>query len=124
MIGMMPSSRPASSGCRRLLPRAELRVIGVVDKGLLAFGRQLLGVAESTLYVLAPNLARQLVEDLDAVAVGVADIEAVRHAVIDAAVELHTLAAQKGELLEPCLAARHRDRDGIDRNRRLEHVPI
>src|SRR5206468_8772399 len=101
----------AGSGRCGLLGSPEFRVIRVVDKGFVAFGRQLLGMAEGTLDVLAPDLARQLVEDLDAVAVGVADIEAVRHAVIDAAVELHTLAAQKGELLEPCLAARHRDRD-------------
>src|ERR1700730_13422175 len=81
-------------------------------------------MAEGALDVLAPDLARQLVQDLDAVAVGVADVEAVGHAVIDAAVELDTLAAQKGELLEPRLAARHRNRDMVDRNRRFEHVPI
>src|SRR4029077_13166050 len=78
----------------------------------------------STLDIPAPDLARQLVEDLDAITVRVADVEAVGHAVIDAAVELDTLAAQKGELLEPGFAARHRNRDVVDRDRRLEHVPI
>src|SRR6516164_5229048 len=98
---------PLGSARRRLLFRAKHRVIGVVDKGLVAFGGQLLGMAEGSLDVVAPDLARQLVKNLDAIAVGVADVEAVGHAVIDAAVKLDPLAAQEGELPEPRFAVRH-----------------
>ena len=65
-------------GSRWLLGRPKDRVIGIVDKRLVAFGRQLLGMAEGTLDVVAPDLARQLVQYLDPVAVRVADVEAVR----------------------------------------------
>src|SRR6516162_7657795 len=125
--GASTRSLPAAelgSACRWLLFRAKHRVISIVDKGLVAFGRQLLGMAEGALDIVAPDLARQLVKDLDAIAVRVADVEAVGHAVIDAAVKLDPLAAQEGELLEPRFAVRHRDRDMVDGDRRLEHVPI
>src|SRR6516165_8458550 len=125
--GASTRSLPAAelgSACRRLLFRAKHRVIGIVDKSLVAFGGQLLGMAEGALDIVAPDLARQLVKNLDAIAVRVADVEAVGHAVIDAAVKLDPLAAQEGELPEPRFAVRHRDRDVVDRDRRLEHVPI
>src|SRR5216684_4436074 len=108
-------------GCLRL---AEFRVVGVVDKGFVAFGRHRLGVVERALDVLAPYLARQFVQHLDAVAVGVADVEAVGHAVIDPAVELDAVLAQPGELLQPGFAVRHRNRDVVDRDRQVEHRPV
>src|SRR5205814_7609464 len=88
----------------RLIRGAEHRVVRVVDKGLVAFGRHRLGVVDGALDIVAPHLARQFVEDLDAVAVGVDDVEAVRHAVIGAALELDALRAQPGQLLQPRLA--------------------
>src|SRR5258706_448534 len=81
--------------------RSEMLVVGVIGEGLVAFRRQSLGIIERALNVLAPHLARQFVQHLDAVAVRVADIEAVGHAVIDAAMELDALFAQPSELFQP-----------------------
>jgi hypothetical protein len=47
-----------------------------------------------------------------------------RHAVVDAALELDPLRAQPGQLLQPRLAARHADRDVVDRDRVVEHRPF
>src|SRR5437764_12719977 len=83
---------------------AEMRVMRVVGEGRLALGRQILDEIERALDVVAPDLARQFVQDLDPVAVGITDIEAVGHAVIDPAVELDPLVLQPGELFQPGLA--------------------
>ncbi len=99
-------------------------VVGVIGEGLVAFRRQSLGIIERALNVVAPHLARQFVQHLDAVAVRVADIEAVGHAVIDPAMELDPLFAQPSELFQPGFAVRHRDRDVVDRDRHVEHRPF
>src|ERR1700741_3195221 len=70
---------------------AEHRVVRIVNEGLVAFGRHGLGVVDGALDVVAPDLARQFVQHLDAVAVRIDDVEAVRHAVVDAALELDPL---------------------------------
>src|SRR5579863_3450849 len=54
---------------------------------LSALGRQLNVRIERRVDIALPNLARQFVKQLNAVAVGVVDIEALRRAVIDAALE-------------------------------------
>ena len=54
--------------------------------------------------VAFPHFARQFVQQLDAVAVRIVDVEAVGHAVLDAAVELHATLLQIGELAQPRLA--------------------
>src|SRR5262249_41717508 len=79
---------------------------------------------DRALDVVAPHFARQFVEHLDAVAVGVDDVEAVRHAVIDAALELDAPRAQPSQLLQPRLAVRHGDRDVVDRDRLVAHRPF
>src|SRR6516162_4558300 len=73
---------------------AEHRIVGVVDKSLVALGRHRLGVVDRALDIVAPYLARQFVEHLDAVTVGIDDVEAVRHAVVDPALELDAPGAQ------------------------------
>src|SRR5260370_15537847 len=67
----------------RFLGSPEHRVIRVVDKGFVAFGRHRLGVVGCALNVFAPDPARQFVEHLDAGSVGIDDREAVSHAVVD-----------------------------------------
>src|SRR5262249_3347637 len=61
---------------------AEARVLGTVGQGGVAVRRDPLGVVLRALDVVLPDLARQLVEDLDPVAVGILDVHAVRHAVV------------------------------------------
>src|SRR3984885_7022091 len=91
---------------RDLVPCAEARrLVDLVDQRRVAFGRQVLGVVERGVDIAFPHVARQLVEQLDAVAVGVADIEAAGHAVIDPALELDVAVLQEGELPQPRLAA-------------------
>ena len=97
--------RPMALFCG-FLRGAEHRVVRVVDKGLVAFGRHRLGVVDRALDVVAPHLARQFGEHLDAVAVGIDNVEAVRHAVVDAALEFDALHAQPSQMLQPRLAVR------------------
>src|SRR5215469_18284140 len=89
--------------CRRLFcPRAETgRLLDLVDQRGFAFGRQVLGPVERSVDVVFPHLAPQFVEQLDTVAVGVANIDAARHAVIDPAFEFDAAALQELELLQP-----------------------
>src|SRR6266481_8008358 len=63
-------------GDGRLLP-AEARGVGAVDQGLGALGRQGLAPVDGAVDVVLPHRAWQLVEKLDAVAVGVVDVDAV-----------------------------------------------
>src|SRR5712691_10608124 len=75
--------------------RPEPRIVGAVDERGLVVGWQAFGVVLGALDVVLPDLARELVEDLDAVAVGIRDVHAVGHAVIDAQVELHAALAEE-----------------------------
>src|SRR5437588_3115079 len=67
-------------GC--LLP--EDRGVGAVDEGFRALGWQVFEIVDCALDIVFPHLARQFVEEFDAVAVRVVDIDAVRHAMVDA----------------------------------------
>src|SRR5712671_3933854 len=92
-------------GDGRLLP-AEARGVGAVDERLGTLARQVLEPVDTGVDVVFPQLARHLVEELDAVAVRVVDVDAVGHAMVDAPVELDTLALQEFELLKPRFAVR------------------
>lgn len=86
-----------------------------IRQRLLSFGRYCDVVIQRGVDVALPDLARQFIQNLDTVAVWVADIGAMRHAVLDAPLEGDAVALQEGELLQPCLAVRHGDRDVRDR---------
>ena len=117
----MPSySAGAADGL--LAPKA--RAVGAVDQRFGTLARQVLEPVDRAVDVVFPHLARQFVEELDAVAVRVVDVDAVRHAVIDPPVELDALALQEGELLQPRLAARHRQRDVVDRDLAVGQHPL
>ena len=79
----------------------------MVSRGRDCERNQALGTGEGarpvkgSVDVALPDLTRQLVQHLNAVAVRIGDVDAVCHAVIDAAVELHALALQEGDLLQP-----------------------
>src|SRR6266700_1506602 len=77
---------------RRHSPRASSpearRVLEIVLERRLALGRQSLEIIQARVDIAFPHLPRQLVEQLDAIAVGVADVDAVGDAVIDAHVKL------------------------------------
>src|SRR5215472_8313309 len=88
----------------RWLSDAEARRVDAVDQRFRALGRQGFSPIDRAVDVVLPHLARQLVKELDAVTVRVVDVDAVRHAVVDAPIELDTSALQEGELLEPRLA--------------------
>ena len=66
-------------------------VVRPIDQRVGAFGRERLREVLRAVDVVLPHLARQLVEDLDAVPVGIRDVHAMGHAVIDAPEELHAL---------------------------------
>src|SRR6266436_2195474 len=110
-------------GDGRLLP-AEARGVGAVDQGLGTLARQVFEPVDPGVDVVFPHLARHLVEELDAVAVRVVDVDAVRHAMIDPPVELDAPALQEPELLEPGLAVRHRQRHVIDRDLAVGQHPV
>src|SRR5438105_14485532 len=101
------SGPPMSGGNARRL--AEARVVRAVGQRGLGVGRDALGVVLGALDVVLPDLARQLVEDLDAVAVGIGDVHAVGHAVVDAQVERHAALLEERDLLQPALAIRVAD---------------
>jgi len=116
---------------RRLLRRgggrfalSEARRVGAVDERLGALGRQVLGPVDPGVDVVFPHLARHLVEEFDAVAVRVVDVDAVGDAVVDPPVELDPAALQEGELFEPGLPARHGQRDVVDRDRAVAQHPF
>src|ERR1700730_11524002 len=71
----------------RLLP-AEARGVGAVNQGLGTLARQVFEPVDAGVDVVFPHLARHLVEELDAVAVRVVDVDAVGHAMVDAPVAL------------------------------------
>src|SRR5258706_6493507 len=85
---------------------AELRYVDLVDQRLGTFGRPLLGIVQGGIDIVLPILPRQFVEQLDAVAVRIVDVDAVGHAVIDLPAELHSSALHEGQLLEPRFAVR------------------
>src|SRR6202035_1258209 len=62
--------------------------VGPVDQGFGAFGRQGFPPIDRALNIVFPHLARQFVEKFDAVAVRIVDIDAMRHAMVDAPIEL------------------------------------
>src|SRR4029077_10439972 len=103
---------------------AEARGVGAVDQGLGTLARQVFEPVDTGVDVVFPHLARHLVEELDAVAVRIVDVDAVGHAMVDAPVELDTLALQELELLEPGLAVRHRQRHMVDRDLAIGQHPI
>src|SRR6266404_73553 len=110
-------------GDGRLLP-AEARGVGAVDQGLGSLARQVFEPVDTGVDVVFPHLARHLVEELDAVAVRVVDVDAVGHAMVDAPVELDPTALQELELPEPGLAVRHRQRYVIDRDLAVGQHPV
>src|SRR6266446_3741132 len=110
-------------GDGRLLP-AEARGVGAVDQGLGTLARQVFEPVDTGVDVVFPHLARHLVKELDAVAVRVVDVDAVGHAMVDAPVELDTLALQEFELLKPRLAVRHGQRHVIDRDLAVGQHPV
>src|SRR3984893_1257158 len=110
-------------GDGRLLP-AEARGVGAVDQGLGTLARQVFEPVDTGVDVVFPHPARHLVEELDAVAVRVVDVDAVGHAMVDAPVELDPTALQELELLEPSLAVRHRQRHMVDRDLAIGQHPV
>src|ERR1700737_726594 len=74
-------------GDGRLLP-AEARGVGAVDQGLGTLARQVFEPVDTGVDVVFPHLARHFVEELDAVAVRVVDVDAVGHTMVDPPVEL------------------------------------
>jgi hypothetical protein len=104
---------PASRSVRR---RAEARgVFQIVDQRFLALGRQQLEIVQAFVDVGFPHLARQFVQQFYTVTVGVVDIDAVGHAMIDAHVEFDAERLQMFQLLQPGVAVRHGERDVVDR---------
>src|SRR6516225_11070132 len=63
---------------RRGFLSAEARGVGAVDQGFGTFGRQVFEPVDTGVDVVFPHLARHLVEKLDAIAIRVIDIDAVR----------------------------------------------
>src|SRR5262249_7401868 len=74
------------------------RVLEVVLERGLALGRQYLEVVEPGIDIAFPHLPRQFVEQLHAVAIGIADVDAVGHAVVDAPMEFDAARLQVLEL--------------------------
>src|SRR3984893_3625737 len=110
-------------GDGRLLP-AEARGVGAVDERLGTLARQVFEPVDTGVDVVFPHLARHLVEELDAVAIRVVDVDAVGHAMVDAPVELDPAALQELELLEPGLAVRHGQRHMVDRDLAVGQHPV
>src|SRR5206468_5549150 len=128
---------PATADCRPNWPQtglfrrrcrwfrlAEARGVGAVDQGFGTLARQVFEPIDTGVDIVFPHLARHLVEELDAVAVRVVDVDAVRHAMVDAPIEFDAAALQEGELLQPCLAVRHGQRDMVDRDLAVGQHPI
>src|SRR5207253_4299941 len=111
------------AGSRGDLRAPEHRVVGRVDERLRPFGRQPLREVLRRVDVLLPHLARQLVEHLDAVTVGVLDVDAVGHAVVHAAQELHALLLEELDLLEPRLAVGPGDGHVVEAHAPGLHAP-
>src|SRR5215471_3704173 len=89
--------------------------LSAVLKSLRTFGGEVFHVVQRALNIVLPDVLGQVVHELDAIAVGIVDVEAVGHAVLDPAVEFHTFLLQVGEVLHPGLSAGHGDGDVVDR---------
>src|SRR5205085_6024203 len=76
-----------------LLPKAWR--VGAVEKRFRSFGRQVFEIVDRALDVVFPHLARQFVQKLDPVAIGVVDVDAVRYAMVDAPIELDAAALEE-----------------------------
>ena len=79
-----------------------------------ALGGQDLEVVQRGVDVARPHLGREVVEDLDAVAVRVAHVDAVGHAVVAAQVERDPVGLQVVQLVQPRLARRVADGEVVD----------
>src|SRR6202022_3676449 len=110
-------------GDGRLLP-AEARGVGAVDQRLGTLARQVFEPVDTGVDVVFPHLARHLVEELDAVAVRVVDVDAVGHAMVDPPVELDPTALQELELLQPRFTIGHRQSDVVDGNLAVGQHPV
>jgi len=67
----------------------------VVDQGCLTLSGKTFGIVQRGVDVTFPHLARQLVQHLNAVAIRVVNVDAVRHTVVDAPVEWNPSALQE-----------------------------
>src|SRR5215471_20481940 len=102
----------------------EARHIGTVAESFSTFGRQLLGVIQGAVNVALPNFTRQLVEQLDAITVGIMNIKAVGHTMVDPAIELDATLLQERQLLEPRFPVWQGHGDVADRARHPGHAPF
>ena len=102
----------------------EHRIVRLVDQRLGTFRGEHLCVVLRGVDVAPPDLARQLVEHFDPVTIGIRDVDAVGHAVVDPPVELHALRLEKRHLLEPRLAIRPGDRHVIDAGAARHQIPF
>src|SRR5262249_5379496 len=98
--------------------------LGAVREGLDALGRQLLGVIQRRVDIALPDLTRQLVEQLDAVAVGIVDVEAVGHTMVDTAIEFDAAQLQERQLPQPRFTAWQGHGDVADCARHAGHGPL
>src|ERR1700730_10250923 len=114
-------SGPAGHG-RRLFP--ENGVVRPVHQRRLPLDGKLLRVVLGAVDVVLPHLARQLVQDLDAVPIRIGDVHAMGHAVVDAPMKRHALALEKLQLLEPRLAVRPGDGHVVDPRPAGHQVPL
>src|SRR3989442_6325034 len=89
MTGGLLAWTLSPAGDRRGRGRIEDGVVRAIDQGLLPVRGKQLDVVLCRVDVPLPHLPRQLVQHLDAVAIGIGNVHAVGHAVVDAPVERH-----------------------------------
>ncbi len=102
----------------------EHRVLDPVGQRLVTVGGHRVPVVQRAVHVAHPHVLGQFVQHLDAVAIGIRHVHAVRHAVVAALTELDALLAQH---LEPCQELLSRgvaDGDVVDADLVVEHVPL
>src|SRR5664279_204954 len=100
------------------------RYLDAVDQGVRPIRRQQLRIVQGRVQIPFPHLARQVVEQFDAVTIGIVDIKTVSHAMFDSSIELDAFCLQIIQLAQPCVPARIRDGNVVDSRGHSKHLPI
>src|SRR5664279_5756831 len=100
------------------------RYLDAVDQGVGPIRRQQLRVVQSRVQIPFPHLARQVVEQFDAVTIGIVDIKTMGHALFDSSIEFDAFGLQIIQLAKPCVPARIGNGNVVDSRGHSKHLPI
>src|SRR5664279_1120902 len=100
------------------------RYFDAVDQGVGSIRRQQLRIVQSRVQIPFPHLTRQVVDQLDAVTIGIVDIKTVSHAMFDSSIELDAFGLQVTQLAQPCVPARIGNGNVVDSRGHSEHRPF